>query len=99
MPSDREIRLIQELQKGFDVCERPFAAMAERVGMTEEEVIACLQTWKESGVVRRAGVIVNHYKAGFGASNREKQSIWKNILPHFPGLRKQRRIPYWGQIT
>ncbi len=68
MPTDQEITLIRELQKGFDVCSRPFAALAERAGLTEDQLIAKLKEWKANGTIRRVGVIVNHYKAGFNAN-------------------------------
>ena len=38
--------------------------MAERAGITTEQLIAVLDNWKRQGKLRRIGAIVDHFKVG-----------------------------------
>lgn len=44
---------------------RPYAVMAEKMGLTEEEVLARLTRLKEIGIIRRLGGIFNSRKLGY----------------------------------
>lgn len=48
-------KLINLLQHGLPVCERPFAQIAEEVGSSEDEVIAHLTALREQRVLTRFG--------------------------------------------
>ena len=52
-------RLINTLQDGFPIADRPFAEIAGRLGMTEAEVIARLGRLLEDGVLSRFGPLYN----------------------------------------
>ncbi len=41
-------RILEALQSGFPVCERPFAPLAERLGLTEETLIGRVARLLES---------------------------------------------------
>lgn len=56
--------LINAYQKGFPLHPQPFSIIAKEVGSTEEEVLACFQELKRSGVLSRLGPVFNHKKAG-----------------------------------
>jgi len=48
-------RIINALQGGFPVCDEPFAAVAEPLGITADQLIGRLQVLIESGVLTRFG--------------------------------------------
>lgn len=48
-------RVVNALQGGFPVCERPFAAAAEGLGTDEATLIARLRAMREEGVLSRFG--------------------------------------------
>ena len=48
-------RIVNGLQGGFPICERPYAAAAEELGLTEEGLIARLETLLADGVLSRFG--------------------------------------------
>ncbi len=50
-----EKSLINLLQHGLPVCERPFAQIAEEVSSTEQDVIACLNNLRSEKVLTRFG--------------------------------------------
>lgn len=51
-------QLLEVWQRGFPIVERPFLAMAEKVGVGEAEVIARLRDLKGAGVIARVGGVV-----------------------------------------
>lgn len=52
-PVDRQI--IDRLQGDFPVCERPYAVVAERLGIAEDELLARLQRLLDARVLTRFG--------------------------------------------
>lgn len=48
-------RIVDALQGGFPVCERPYAAAAESLGIAEEELLARLQSLLDRKVLTRFG--------------------------------------------
>jgi DNA-binding Lrp family transcriptional regulator len=48
-------RIINELQGGFPVCERPYREVAERLGSTESELITRLGCMLDDGLLTRFG--------------------------------------------
>lgn len=59
-------RIVNALQGGFPVCERPFAAAAEGLGMEETTLIARIAALRAEGVLSRFGPL---YKAeGLGGA-------------------------------
>lgn len=50
-----ERSLINELQGDLPLVERPFLAVADKLGVTEKQVIDCLQKLLDSGVITRFG--------------------------------------------
>lgn len=63
-PLDRA--LINRLQDGFPVCERPYAAVAGELGISEDELIARLSWLLEGGVLSRFGPMYHAERMGGG---------------------------------
>jgi DNA-binding Lrp family transcriptional regulator len=57
-------RLLNDFQRGFPLVERPFAAIGERVGAQEHEVLARYRRLARDGVVSRIGVVFRPNAAG-----------------------------------
>lgn len=66
--SAEEKSLIRLLDQQIPLVARPFAAVAEQIGLTEEFVLSVLQDWKKQGILRRIGAILYHRQAGFKAN-------------------------------
>jgi len=58
-------RLCNALQCGLPVCQRPFAALALRLGVTEQQVLAEIDRLKRAGIIRRIRAITNLRALGF----------------------------------
>jgi DNA-binding Lrp family transcriptional regulator len=69
--ADRAIVLAT--QGGLPLVPRPYHAIAERLGMSGEEVLARMQRMLELGVIRRIAAVPNHYRIGYRANG---MSVW-----------------------
>ncbi len=70
----REIAVIRELQDDIELVSRPFLAMAERLGTTEDGLFAEARALQESARLRRFAAILHHREAGYKAN---AMSVWK----------------------
>ncbi len=61
-------QLIAEIQSGLPIIERPYAEIAKKLAINEQEVIRRLDIMQTSGVIRRMGIIVRHRKLGYRAN-------------------------------
>jgi len=66
--TETDKRLIYLLQSDLPVSQRPFAWLAQRVGLDEEKVIARVAAFKESGLIRRFGATLFHQRSGYPAN-------------------------------
>lgn len=66
-------RLIAATQEGLALVPRPYAALAETLGLTENAVIARLDRMLRAGAIRRIGAVPNHYTLGLKANG---MSVW-----------------------
>ncbi|MGB4334404.1 MAG: AsnC family transcriptional regulator [Chromatiaceae bacterium] len=57
-------RLLDDFQSGIPLAPRPFALMAEQLGVAEAEVIARLQCLTEAGAVSRVGPVFRPRQVG-----------------------------------
>lgn len=63
-----QIRIIRALQEGLPLCEEPFAEIARRAGISQDDLLTQLQAWKDDGTIRRFGAILRHHQAGYSAN-------------------------------
>lgn len=57
-------RLLDEHQRGFPLCERPFAEVGRRLGVGEGDVIARLKRLTAAGAVSRVGAVLAPRRIG-----------------------------------
>ena len=63
-----EKRIIHELQQDLPVVQRPFAAVAKRVGISQSELIEKVRGLVADGTIRRFGATLRHQRSGFDAN-------------------------------
>ena len=66
-------RLIQATQAGLQLVQRPYHQLASELGIPTEEVMHRLRRMLETGIIRRIGVVPNHYTLGYRANG---MSVW-----------------------
>jgi DNA-binding Lrp family transcriptional regulator len=62
--NDLERAIVNGLQGGFPICERPFLAAAERLGIGEEELLEGLRGLVDRGVLSRFGPLYHAERMG-----------------------------------
>lgn len=60
-----DIEIIKLIQADLPVENRPYRDLAEKLDISEEEIIFRICRLKEEGIIRRIGAILRHQKAGF----------------------------------
>lgn len=96
-------QLLIAIQGGLPLTPRPFAALSEQLGITEQEVIDRLTQLKRQGLIKRLGVIVKHRQLGYQANamvvwdvpDSEVKNIGKRIS-NFPFVNLCYRRPRHG---
>jgi siroheme decarboxylase len=68
MIDESEKKVIGLIQGDLPLDARPFARMAEKAGMSEEEFIRKVKLLIRRGVIRRFGATLRHQEAGFSAN-------------------------------
>lgn len=66
-------RLVAATQEGLPLCTRPYEALAARLGVSQDEVLARFSEMIENGRVRRIAAVPNHFALGFRANG---MSVW-----------------------
>ncbi len=72
--SGDDIATIRASQGPMPVIPEPYAAAAERLGVSQEEVLHRLESLRERGGLRRVAAILYHRRAGFSANG---MGVWK----------------------
>jgi len=66
-------RIVAATQAGLPLTPEPYRAIADVVGVDENELAARLKRLAEDGAIRRIGAIPNHYALGLTANG---MSVW-----------------------
>lgn len=66
-------RIIAATQAGLPIIEQPYHAIASDLGLEPEDVMRRMKGMMKTGVIRRIGVVPNHYKLGLTANG---MSVW-----------------------
>jgi DNA-binding Lrp family transcriptional regulator len=105
--SGEDLALIEAIQRGLPLVSRPYAAVAEQLGWSEEAVIERVAALQQSGVIKRLGVVVRHRELGYRANAMvvwdvpdEEVSELGRCLSGFEFVtlcyRRPRRLPQWS---
>ena len=70
-PVDRAI--IVATQGGLPRVPRPYHAIAQQLGLAPEDVMNRLRRMQDNGIIRRIGVVPNHYRLGYRGNG---MSVW-----------------------
>lgn len=68
MIDDVDKRVIQLIQGDLPLDLRPFAVLAVKAGISEEEFVERVASLKKRGIIRRFGATLRHQEAGFSSN-------------------------------
>lgn len=68
MLTDLEKRVIASVQGDLPVLSHPYSEIADRLGVSETQVLQTLENLCDRGVIRRFGATIRHQRSGFRAN-------------------------------
>ena len=79
-----QMRLLNEFQRDFPLEPRPFARIAETLGMSEDEVLEVLRELSEAGAISRVGAVVRPNSVGAStlAAMRVPEERLESVADH-----------------
>ncbi|MDR1616903.1 MAG: Lrp/AsnC family transcriptional regulator [Syntrophomonadaceae bacterium] len=72
--SEMERKVIELLQGDIPLTPRPYKRLARELGVTEEEVVACIKKLCDERIIKRLAGILRHRKAGY---NFNAMVVWQ----------------------
>ena len=98
--------VVRATQAGLPLVPEPYRALAQQLGIGEDEVVARLEAMRADGRIRRIGAVPNHYALGYTAN---AMTVWDvddeavdelgaavgslSFVSHC--YRRPRRLPAW----
>ncbi|MCL4459960.1 MAG: AsnC family transcriptional regulator [Chloroflexi bacterium] len=102
-------RLLNVLQSEFPLCERPFKAIAERLHLSEAEVLERVRRLKESGLIRQISAIFDSRQLGYRSAlvamqvPEERLAEVAALISAHPGVshnyRREHAYNLWFTLT
>jgi siroheme decarboxylase len=71
--TDEEREVLAAIQDGLPLEPEPYRVVADRIGMSEERVLAIVQSLLDQRKIKRIGAVPNHYALGITANG---MSVW-----------------------
>jgi len=101
-------RLLDDFQRGFPLTARPFAVLAERLGVDEDTVIERLRRMQATGAVSRVGAVVAPHAAGWStlaalAAPDDQLEAVAGLVSGYPEVNhnyeREHRFNLWFVVT
>jgi DNA-binding Lrp family transcriptional regulator len=64
-PNQNEMRILAAIQEDFPLSKRPFLDIANRLNLSEDEVILSINHLRKSGMIRKMGAVISPKKIGY----------------------------------
>ena len=104
--SEQDQQLIRLIQGGLPLTSRPYAGIAEQLGLEEQQVVERIQAFSEMGLIKRMGIVVRHHELGYTANamvvwnvpDDQVQAVGEALSRHACVTlcyQRPRRLPDW----
>lgn len=106
--NDLDKRLLNDFQRGLPLDPRPYSAIAEQLGTTEQEVIGTLERLQEAGTVSRVGPVFTPRRIGVStlaamAVPAERLETVAELVSSYPEVNhnyeREHRFNLWFVVT
>ena len=85
-------KILNIIQKDFPLVKEPFNMVAEKVGVTEDEILERIARMKQEGIIRRIGAVFDSKKMGFVSTlcaarvPEEKLKVFVEVVNSYVGV-------------
>jgi DNA-binding Lrp family transcriptional regulator len=99
-------KIMAAIQGGLPLTTRPYAALADKLGITEATLLERIEAATKTGIIKRFGTVIRHHELGYHANamvvwdvpDHEVEAVGKH-LGAFDCItlcyRRPRRLPLW----
>lgn len=98
--------IVVATQAGLPLVARPYHAIAEQLQLDPAEVMVRVQAMLDRGLIRRIGVVPNHYRIGYKANGMTVWDVSDEVVDELGArvgqfdfvshcYRRPRRLPQW----
>ncbi len=103
---DIDRKIIAATQKGLPLVARPYDSIAEDLDLVGKELRFRIDAMIANGVIRRIGIVPNHYKLGYAANGMSVWDVEDDLVDDMGELlgvldyvthcyRRPRKLPLW----
>jgi DNA-binding Lrp family transcriptional regulator len=101
-------RLLNDFQRDFPLVSRPYAAIAEKIGASEDAVIAMLEALRDEGTISRVGPVFRPNRLGAStlaalSVSPERLEEVAEIINRHPGVNhnyeREHALNLWFVVT
>lgn len=68
-----DLRIIEATQSGLPLSMHPYHEVAQQLNIDVKDLILRMRAMQDNGIIRRTGIIPNHYKLGYKANG---MTVW-----------------------
>ena len=85
-------KILNIIQKDFPIVAEPFKAVAEKLGLNEDEVLKRIKYLKDDGIIRRIGAVFDSKKMGYASTlcaakvPKEKLKEFVTVVNSYAGV-------------
>jgi DNA-binding Lrp family transcriptional regulator len=85
-------KILNILQRDFPLVAEPFKAVAEKAGVSEDDVLSRIERMKQEGIIRRIGAVFDSRKLGFVSTlcaarvPEGKLKVFVEVVNAYPGV-------------
>jgi len=89
---DIDKKILNIIQNDFPIVAEPFKAVGERLGLSDDEVLARVRNLKADGIIRRVGAVFDLRKLGYASTlcaaqvPEDKLEKFVNMVNAYPGV-------------
>ena len=106
-PTDEiDRRIIVATQEGLPLVARPYEKIARQIGVSSNEVKYRLEIMLDKGIIRRIGVVPNHYRLGYVANGMSVWDVDDEVVDRYGDIvgaldyvthcyKRPRHLPVW----
>ena len=79
-------KTIRVLQEGLPLVDRPFLTLADKLGLSEDELLGIINSYADQGLIRRFGATLNQKEVGLTANAMVVWDVPDERLDHAGGV-------------
>lgn len=87
-------QIIRLISQDISLTENPFSVIADKIGISQNRLLARLKLYKKTGLMRKFSAVLNHRKAGFIAN---AMCVWN--VPEKSVVRAGNLIATFAQVS